>query len=183
MKQINAINLIWHVFLQLNVKRPIIEYYCNQCIVDHTIITTITIITIKIILMSFVSVIFARLQCLIFQAEYIHRYTWKLLHSKNRQRYYNVAEHPFFDVTTPDTCVKHLVSPSPVTEPFACWPSYLAGLKTLHCWKNQLELALTHQNGKESAPKMVLWSRVHMEPFSMWHDRRADSPPSFKSIT
>ncbi len=33
--------------------------------------------------------------------------------------------------------------------------------------------------GEESAQKMLLWSRCHMEPFSMWHDRRADSPPSF----
>ncbi len=52
-------------------------------------------------------------------------------------------------------------------------------LKPLYCWKNQLELALTYQSWEESAPNMVLWSGVHMEPFSMWHDRRAVSSPSF----
>ncbi len=45
-------------------------------------------------LMTAVSVFFARLHYLNFQVEFTHRHTWKLLHLKNRHRY-NVAAHPF----------------------------------------------------------------------------------------
>ena len=110
--------------------------------------------------------------------KYIHRDALQLLDSKNQHRCY-VGALPFW-LTPP----RHMrVAPG--------WhqPSSTTGdsltlilgrhlLKPLHCWKNQLGLADIHQSGEESVPNMVL-QRVHMEPFSMWHDRRSNRPPRY----
>ncbi len=125
--------------------------------------------------MTAVSVFFARLQYLNFQVEFTHRHIWKLLHLKNCHRY-NVAAHPFqvqvltLQVTPPTRAWGTLLAPAQfhnrsLPDPDTWQAPAQICLKTLHCWKNQLELALTHQSAEESAPKMVLWRHCHMEPF------------------
>ncbi len=115
--------------------------------------------------MTAVSVFFARLQYLIFQVKYIHRHTWKLLHFKNR----NVATHPVLRLP-PDTCVRHLVSPSPVPQPFTRWPhTWQAPAQNAALLEESTRIGLDPSEGRGEWVAQVVWDCPRV---TIWYNRQ-----------
>ncbi len=125
-----------------------------------------------------VSVFFARLQYLYFQVEFTHRHTWKLLHFKKSSQI-QCGSASIFDFTPPTRAWGALLAPAQFHNHSLDDPhTWQAPAQNSALLEESTRIGLTHQSGEESAPKMVLCSRAHIEPFSMWDDKRADSPSS-----